>query len=373
MKKAGTIRKRKDGRFEGRFTGPDGRRHYVLAPTHKETLERLRRAMSEAEVRSKPTDGRLTVAAYLERWLETSVRPRCKPTTTASYAETVRRYITPHLGRIALAKLRPEDVRAMLAALATTNLSPTTQRYAYSVLRIALGRAYKDEVILRNVAEMVDPPAKARVTIEPLSLDDTRAFLSSLAETRLGALYTTAIATGLRQGELLALRWDDVDLDRSLLRVRHTLERGTRTLTEPKTAGSVRDVPLSEFAVVALRGWATRQKRDRLAAGPAWEEGGLVFTTPRGRPLDGVNVTHDLQATLERAGLRRQRFHDLRHLNATLMLDAGVPIEVVSRNLGHSSIRTTVDTYGHITDERRRAAAERLDSVLAQGRATSSS
>jgi len=359
------VRKRPDGRWEGRFRGPDARFRSVYAKTKGEAEKLLRAALDERDAGLAPTDGRLTTGAYLERWLATSVRMRCKPRTVASYEETVRRYIAPHVGSVPLVKLRPEHVRAMLAALAATSLSPTTQRYAYSVLRIALGRAVKEEVIHRNPAVLVDPPAKARATITPLTLEQTQAFLRSLEGDRLAALYITAIGTGLRQGELLALRWDeDVDLDDAVLRVRSTLERGTRAVAEPKTKESIRNVALPAFVVDALRAHRARQREEKMEHRRTWEEGGFVFTTPTGRPLDGSNVTHALHRSLDRAGLPRQRFHDLRHGHATLSLEAGVPLEVVSRNLGHSSIRTTTDTYVTIRDGRRREAADRLGAAI---------
>lgn len=365
MRKAGVIRKRADGRFEGRFTARDGRRRYVFARTYEDALERMKEAQAGADAGVAPVDGRTTVEQFVTRWVDTVVAPKCKTRTVDSYRETFARYVIPSIGRVRIAKLGPDHVRAMMAALAKTDLSPTTQKYAFTLLRAAIRHGYRDRVLATDVTANVQAPVKARVTFEPLTLEETKAFLSSLAGNRLEPLFAMAVATGMRQGELLALRWADVDLERGTVRVRHTLERRTRALAAPKTAGSVRDVPFADFAREALRNWSTRQKRERLAAGAAWKDRGLVFTTPVGMPLHGTKVTASLHAALRQAGLRSQRFHDLRHAHATLMLELGTPIEVVSRNLGHASIATTVDVYGHVTTERRRAASDLLGSALA--------
>ncbi|MEW5989728.1 MAG: site-specific integrase [Chloroflexota bacterium] len=253
----------------------------------------------------------------------------------------------------------------MLAGLtARGDLSPTTVRYAYSVLRIALGRALKSGRVLRNVATLVDPPSKARTEMHPLSADHARALLTFVADDRLGGLYGLAIATGMRQGELLGLRWADVDLDAGIVAVRHTLRRGTRDLAEPKTERARRTLRLGQEARSILREHRRRQAAERLAAGRRWQDGGYVFATRIGTPLDSRNVTHALQVALDRAGLPRQRFHDLRHAYATLMLEAGEELAIVSRTLGHADLSTTADVYAHLTPAMLDRSAARMDGIL---------
>ena len=239
-----------------------------------------------------------------------------------NYAVIVRAYLSPAIGQVPLAKLGPEHVRRMLADLtARGDLSPTTVRYCYSILRIALGRALKEGKVLRNVATLVDPPAAARHELEPLSAEQVGTFLAATAADRLGPLYTVAVGTGLRQGELLGLRWEDVDLDGATLAVVHTLSRGSRTLAEPKTDRARRTLRLGSEVLAALREQRRRQLEERLAAGPRWREQGYVFTTPRGAPLDGAFVLRTFQRALGAAGLPKQRFHDVRHATATLLLE----------------------------------------------------
>jgi integrase len=343
--------------WEARYVGADGRRHSVYARTEKGAQEKLRTALHNADAGIRPVGSQLTVGAFLDDWLTTSVRQRCRPRTAESYAETVRRYIAPAIGRIPVAKLEPEHVGRMLVDLsARGTLSPTTVRYAYAILRIALGRALKQGKVLRNVCTLLDPPTKARREPRPLSRAELPVFLAGIRGDRLEALYVAACGTGLRQGELLALRWQAVDLDRGELAVRHTLQRGTRSLAEPKTERARRMLRLPHQVTAALAEHRSRQTIVPLT--------GLVFTTEKGTALDSRNVTRYLQRHLERLGLPRQRFHDLRHAFATLMIESGEDLGVVSRILGHADFATTADIYAHLTPAMLDRAAERMDAIL---------
>jgi integrase len=189
-------------------------------------------------------------------------------------------------------------------------------------------------------------------------------FLDHVRGDRLEALYMTAVGLGLRSGELLALRWSDVDLEAATLAVRHTRNVTTGELAEPKTERSRRTLRLGVELATALREHRRRQLEERLAAGSRWHDGDYVFATPFGRSLDANNVRHRFQATLVATGLPRQRLHDLRQSCATLRLEQGEELAVVSRILGHASIATTADVYGHLTDAMLGRAAERTDMIL---------
>jgi len=345
--------------WEARYVGADGRRHSVYRRSEKDAQAALRAALSDADQGIRPVSHQLTVGAFLDDWLEYVVRPSKRPRTSESYAATVRTYIAPAIGRIPLAKLQPEHVSGMLARLQGQRgpLSDTTTRYVYAVLRIALGRALKQGKVQRNVCTLIDPPSRSRRELRPLGRDQVRVLLDGIRGDRLEALYVAALGTGLRQGELLGLRWQDVDLEAGYLIVRHTLERGTRSLAEPKTAQSRRTVRLPLTVRQALSEHRARQALVPLS--------GLVFTTERGTALDSRNVTRYLQRHLSRIGLPPQRFHDLRHAFATLALESGADLHEVARGLGHATIRTTADVYGHFTDAMAQHLADRMDKVLA--------
>jgi integrase len=183
---------------------------------------------------------------------------------------------------------------------------------------------------------------------------------------RLEALYSVALALGLRQGEALGLRWEDIDFDAATLRVRRSLQRiaGAFQFVEPKTARSNRTLALPNIAAIALREHRTRQLTERLAAGPMWEEHSLVFARANGSPLYGSNLTREFQRMLERAGLRHLRFHDLRHGCASLLIAQGVHPRIVMETLGHSQIGITMNLYSHVLPEVQRQAAVQMDAVL---------
>jgi integrase len=352
------------GLWEARYVGADGRKQSLYSPTRKGAQERLRAALTAADNGIRPVRDRATVAGYLDEWV-TSVAAHVRPRTSESYAATVRLYLAPAIGSIPLAKLQPEDIGRMVARLkARGDLSDTTIRYAYVVLRIALGEALRSKRVIRNVALEVRAPRAAQTERTPLTLAQVATFLRSVEGDRLEALYMTAIGLGLRQGELLGLRWSDVNPDAGTLTVRHTRNSRTGALAEPKTERSRRTLRLGGELTATLREHLRRQVEERLAAGSRWHDEDYVFAAPNGRSLDAANVTHRFHAALKAAGLPRQRFHDLRHSCATLRLEQGEELAVVSRILGHASITTTANVYGHLTDAMLGRAADRTDVIL---------
>lgn len=257
-------------------------------------------------------------------------------------------------------------MHSFLNAKLATGLSPRRVQYIHAVLRRALVTAERWGLVSRNVAKLVDPPRVPKHEITPLTPEQARKLIEASADHRHLALYVTALGTGLRQGELLGIRWEDVDLETGRLRVRHTLAnvKGELTLLEPKTDRSRRTVLLADTVVTALRAHRTRQRMERLVSGSRWVDSGHVFTTMHGTPYHAATITRAFQAALERAGLPRCRFHDLRHAAATFLLAQGMTLEDVKNLLGHSSITLTSNTYGHVLEQRQREVARAMDAVL---------
>jgi integrase len=237
----------------------------------------------------------------------------------------------------------------------------------HKLLKQALGQAVKWGLLPRNVADLVEPPRVPRKVVEHFTVEQAKAFLTAVEEDRLYALYVVTLSCGLRRGEVLALRWEDVDLERGIIAINHTLAKvkGGWTLLEPKTPTSRRVVKLPAFAVEALRQHRLLQLREQYTAGPAWHDGHFVFTTQVGTPIDGNNMHHAYKAHLRRAGLPSISFHALRHSAATLMLALGVPPKVVAEMLGHSRIGVTMDTYSHVLPHLQEEAAAKMDGLLA--------
>jgi integrase len=205
-----------------------------------------------------------------------------------------------------------------------------------------------------------------RPEVQVLTPEQAGTFLKAIKEDRLQALYMAALSLGLRQGEALGLRWQDVDIDQRTLRINHALQRvdGEVRLVEPKTIRSRRTLPLPESVIQSLRSHRVRQKEERLKAGEHWQEGGFVFTTTIGTPLDPRNVLREYHAALKRTGLPRFRFHDLRHSCASLLLAQGVQPRTVMEILGHSQISLTMNTYAHVMPSMMRDAADAMDKAL---------
>ena len=247
-------------------------------------------------------------------------------------------------------------------------LSPRTIRNHLAVLRRALNQALRWGEVQRNVASLVTPPRTSDDEVQPLTPDEARILLDALKGDRLEALYCVALALGLRQGEVLGLAWEDVDLEDGTLRVRHTLQRygGAYHLDEPKTSKSRRTMPIAPPLVEMLRSHRTRQIEEQLRAGPVWAENpwNLIFTTEAGRPLSNAVVTHRFQAILADAGLPRQRFHDMRHAAASFMLAQDVPLRTAMEILGHSDIATTANVYSHVGSSLQRDATEKVAAML---------
>ncbi len=361
----GSIYKRADGRWEGRLSLPGGRRKAYYGKTRGEVARKLTAALKTTQDGLPLIGERQTTRQYLERWLE-SVKPSLRPSTHKSYCDIARCHLIPALGHIPLAKLGPQHIQQMLAAKRQTGLSPRRVQYIRAVLRRALGQALRWGLVARNVATLVDPPRQERYEIKPLSPDQVATLLEAARGDRHAALYTLAIATGLRQGELLALRWTDLDEGRQSLTVGATLQKVDREfrLLEPKTARSRRAIDLPAIAVAALRQHRASQLEERLRLGAAWQDWGLVFATEQGTPLDASSITHRFQKLLNRAGLPRIRFHDLRHTCASLLLAQGVPPRMIMEVLGHSQISLTMNTYAHILPALRQQAAEAMDAAL---------
>lgn len=359
-----------DGRWAGTVSigYEDGRRvrKHVMGHSRAEVKDKMAALMRAHEEKRPIPDQRMKVGPFLRRWLDEVARPTLRASTYKSYDDLLVAHLIPGLGNIALAKLTPADVQTFLNKKLAGGLSPRRVQYIHAVLRRALVTAEKWGMVTRNVAKLVDAPRVPKHEISPLTPEQARTLIESSIDDRHRALWITALGTGMRQGELLGLLWEDVDLDAGRLRVRHTLAnvQGELTLLEPKTDRSRRTVLLADAVVTALRAHRTRQRMERLVSGSRWTDSGHVFTTLHGTPYHAATITRAFKAALTRAGLPSCRFHDLRHAAATFLLAQGMTLEDVKNLLGHSSITLTSNTYGHVLEQRQRQVAAAMDAVL---------
>jgi integrase len=394
----GSIWLRKDGRY--------GYAAYVLttagtikriqgyARSHDDARKLLTDLIAKADQGIPVASESWTVAVYLTYWLRLIVREDRRPKTYQGYEGVVRLHLIPGIGKKRLAKLTAQDVRAFITRTrqecqcckhgwdaqrdnprccarqagqcCQSRLSVRMVQSIHAVLRNALESAVREEIIPRNVAKLVQVPAPRYKINRGLTTQQARATLKAATEHRLAALYVLALFLGLRRGELVGLRREDVDLDRATLEVVQTLQRvgGSLRLVPPKTEDSRRTVPLPPICVEALREHRKRQFADRAEAWPDWEDDGLVFPSRRGTPMEPDNLRRSWYAIRKAAGLGQTRFHDLRHTCVTLLLDLGVPPHVVRDIVGHSDIEVTMTIYAHVSLEEKRNALRKLGDAL---------
>jgi integrase len=339
------------GLYYVRYRDRDGARRKRYTREYDELL-RLARELNGEHARANPRpaiDRRITVGGMLDRWL-IDAGNRLRPKTVRGYREHVAGYIRPELGAIRLAELTRPDVDRMIAGLRGRGLSQSTILGAFNVLHVALNWAIDAELLERNPIGRMPKPRVEDVDIRPPSAAEVEAFLAAAAGHRLYALFVVAARTGLRQGEILGLRWADVVWP-DTLEIRGTLDRDSRLRGPTKTAESSSSVAMIPAVANALHAHRAVQLGERMRAGRRWADPESVFTTPAGRALDGRAVTRELHRIHDAHGLRRFRFHDFRHHLATAMLGAGASTFDVMVALRHSRISTTVDQYGHRTPQ----------------------
>ncbi|MCM1945224.1 site-specific integrase [Streptomyces sp. G2] len=365
---AGTITQRKDGRFQAAVyvLQPDGTRarKFAYGKTWAE-CDVKRRALLDAVDNGVPVPTRSAkLSEWLPYWLDNVVKPRRKLSTYDKYEAHVRLYLVPGIGSKRLESLSVADVRRFLVQLEKKTTAATAKE-SHRVLRTALTAACREELISRNVASLVEPPRPKTRELSPWSLDETLDFLAASRRDPLYAVFVLAIAMGLRRGELVGLRWGDVDLDKRVLYVRQQTQRRRGVLYDDDPKGRRRrTVPLPAICVAPLRWHRMRQNDQRAKAGERWEEGGYVFTTASGRPVEPRNVYRSFTRVAASAGLRVIRLHDARHGTATLLTAAGVPPRVVMEILGHSQISITMDVYTHVVQDTQREAISHMDRLL---------
>lgn len=353
----------------------DGRRKILHADTRAEVDRLLTAAKAARETGGLVVGKSPTVEAFLTTWLAEVIKPNSSVWTWRGYRSAAATHILPVVGRVKVEQLTPQHVLGLMNRMRDAGASPKTIANVRVLLRSALSTALKWNLAARNVAAAVDPPKAEQHEIQPFTKAEAKTFLAAVAGDRLEALYTVALTMGLRQGEALGLRWDDVDLDTGVLHVREQLQRvdGALQRVPLKTRRSRRVLTMPAPAVAALREHRRRQLEEQLAA-RRWTDTGYVFTTGIGTPLEARNVVRSFKAILgsrdengvwrPKPGLRDIRFHDLRHSAATLMLVQGVPTRVVMETLGHSQMSTTTNTYQHVAPELQREAADRMSALF---------
>ena len=372
----GNIRKRKDGRWEGRYTAghnpATGKAIYknVLGKTQAEVKEKLKKAIEETKGLDVAKGQRYTVGQWMDVWYEYYAQIKVRPSSHKTYEGYIKNHIKPSVGNIPLTKLTTLDLQQLYQKLLTEGrvdrleaqnqpkgLSPKTVRNINQVISAAMQLAIQQHLISHDPTDGCALPKTEHREMQTLSADQLAAFLLEAKHSGVFEMYYIELATGLRRGELLGLKWEDIDFVNQTLRVRRQVGRINGEVREAplKTKNAYRTISLGTDAVGILK-----HQRENQPSGSSY-----VFPGPTGGPIAPDSVLHMLHRVLDRAGLPEIRFHDLRHTFATLALQNGVDIKTVSGMLGHFSAGFTLDTYAHVTTAAQRQAAETMGAVLA--------
>jgi len=351
--------------------GPEGkpRRHFETVHGHKgDAQKRLNELLVSLEKGIPVPTGRLTVAEHLHNWLEGYVKTNCSTRTLEGYTAIIECHLIPALGNTQLKHLHPQAIQSYYGK-ACEKLSARTVHHQHRVLSQSLKYAVRQGYLGRNPAELVDPPSPRKKAMRTLTPGEVEVLLNTAADNHYYPVIYTAVSTGLRQAELLGLRWRDIDLDMLSISVSQVLYKryGICEFKEPKTSHSRRRVAMTPKLALYLREYRAERESLYWQLGQPLTLDSLVFGSLEGKPLDPSVLSHDFARVVKRAGLRGVRFHDLRHTFASLMLLRGAKPKVISEALGHASVAFTMDTYSHIIEGMQEDAMALLDEVLPAG------
>jgi integrase len=371
----GCITQRKDGRWSSYITLEGGKRKTFYGKTKKEVKEKLKEAQFAQMKGLLVAAPQQTVGQFLMSWLEDTHKFHLRIRTYERYHQYLRLHLIPGLGHIQLQKLSPQDLQAFYKLkMEEGGLSGTTVGTMHNILHKALDTAVRWDLVARNVCERVTPPRKEHYEIQPLTKDQVQQFIRATCGNYYENLFLLALGTGMRQGEVIALKWQDVNLEVGTLQVRRVLSHVDQRLrkdgapayieAEPKTESSRRTIVLPKFVVDSLLAHRAEQQDIKLVAGDTWVDQNYVFCTAKGRHLHPNPIVVAFKKVLKRAGLPDIRFHDLRHTAATMLLELGVHPKIVQERMGHSEISMTMDIYSHVMPTMQRQAIMQLDDAF---------
>ncbi|MFC2032069.1 tyrosine-type recombinase/integrase [Chloroflexota bacterium] len=351
--------------FEGYLKGKSVRYHETVKGTKEKAVKRMRELEYGLDHGVPIPSGDITLEIYLKDWLEGYVKIRCSTRTYDGYRSVIKNHLIPNLGHLQLRKLQPEMIETYYGK-ACERLAARSVQHIHRVLSEALKAAVRKGHLGRNPCDLAQAPSPRKRTMRTLTPAEVETMLAQAANNQFYPVIYTAVSTGLRQAELLGLRWRDIDLNGLSISVSQVLYKrnGVCIFKEPKTRGSSRRVDMTAKLALFLRQYRAAREVLYLEQDRILGLDDLVFTNHKGKPLDPCTVTHNFARIVRRAVLGRVRFHDLRHTFASIMLMKGAPAKVISECLGHASVAFTMDVYSHLLQGMQRDAMNLLDEVL---------
>lgn len=366
----GSLTLRADGRWMGRYyawtASGTRKRVTVYGATRRQAADRMRQAQELSSQGVPVPDRSWKLGDWLDYWLEHVITPNRRPATYALYEMIARLYLKPALGTVPLTRLSAARVQGFLNGQLAAGQSIRQVQVMRTVLSSALTRAMREELLMRNVARLVELPGWDRQPIVPWTADEARGFLTAAHDDPLYPAFVLLLLYGLRRGEVLGLRWLDVDLGGGEIRVRQQIGRvnGELRVGPVKTNAGRRDLPLLPLAVDVFGIRHEAQAADREELGRAWQENGLVFTTRTGRPVEPRNFVRSFHRICAASGIRAIKLHHLRHTTATLLKNLGVPARDAQLILGHSRLAVTQEIYTHEDHQAQHDALTKISHAL---------
>lgn len=351
-------------------TGKRLQQWVTVRGTKKDAERRLAELLHEIDTNSFTKPSRTTVADFLNRWLTDYAKPNLSPRGFERYQGIVEGHFIPDFGNMPLTQLKPAHLQRHYTSRLNSGLSSGTVRYHHAVIHKALETAIKWGLIGRNMADGVDIPRLRRPEMQTWREDEVTRFLEAAKGKPYYELFHTALFTGMRRSELLALRWGDVDLLLSQIYVNrslHHLKDGSYIFSQPKSTKSRRRIALPPSTCLLLQEYKEWQESVEVALGTILDDSDLVFSTPEGKPLRPNTITRAWKTSARKARVKVIRFHDARHTHASLLLKQGIHPKVVQERLGHAGIQTTLDTYSHVVPGLQEAAAKGFDELITKG------
>lgn len=366
-------------RYEGTITvgfreNGNIKRKTFTGKTRGEVMKKMTEALNSLNKGTYFEPSKITLEEWLDEWFKTYVLPIKKPSTADGYHGIIRRYLKPSLGRILLAKLRPEQLQNLYNDY-IGKLSPTTLKHINVMLHTSLEQARKNKLITENITDLVELPKLKKKEIQFLELWEQKKLLEVTSQLRLGFAIEFILATGLRQSELLGLRWEDVNFTKGCIYIRQTIMRKKNfdsndpaktkiIIGTPKTLKGERTIYLPPIIVKKLNEHRKSQLEEKLQLGDMWQENNLVFASELGTPVESSRLTKTLYSLLKTAGLKKRGVHSLRHTFSTRAIENGMDVKTLSELLGHEDITTTLNLYVHSSDDTKREEMNKLNHLF---------